>query len=129
MATTPRRPHSAELDGKIKVLAMEGRTALEIAIRVGFSRRTVSYRLGKLMREGAIPQAKLRRVATLNGNYALRRLREKTGIKSGVMADIMGMLTDKEIGWVVKNVPLDSTLATFLAMLVRDAVAEENGDD
>ena len=108
---------------------MEGRTALEIAIRVGFSRRTVSYRLGKLMREGAIPQAKLRRVATLNGNYALRRLREKTGIKSGVMADIMGMLTDKEIGWVVRNVPLDSTLATFLAMLVRDAVAEENGDD
>jgi hypothetical protein len=42
------------------------------------------------------------------------------------MADVAAMLTTEEINWVQDNVPKGATLADFIALLIRDAAAEDS---
>lgn len=129
MTTSEALPPTLTLDQQIEELAGQGMSMRQIAAFTFQPFMVIKGRINRLRRAGSIPPARVSKNKMSNGSHTLTDMRIKYGIRTGTMADVAAMLTKEEIIWVQDNVPRGATLADFIALLIRDAAAEENEDD
>ena len=129
MATSEVLAPTLTLDQQIEELAGQGMSMRQIAAFTFQPFMVIKGRLNRLRRAGSIPSARVSKNKMSSGSHTLTDMRIKYGIRTGTMADVAAMLTKEEIIWVQDNVPKGATLADFIALLIRDAAAEEDGDD
>ena len=114
------------LDQQITELAAQGMSMRQIAAYTYQPFMVIKGRVCRLRRAKTIPSARASKSKMETGGQVIERLRIDYGIRTGTMADIADMLTKEEMAWVRTNVPKGATLADFIALLVRDAAAEES---
>lgn len=129
MTTSEALPPTLTLDQQIEELAGQGMSMRQIAAFTFQPFMVIKGRINRLRRAGRIPSARVSKNKMSSGSHTLTDMRTKYGIRTGTMADVAAMLTKDEIDWVQDNVPKGATLADFIALLIRDAAAEENEDD
>lgn len=129
MTTSEVLAPTLTLDQQIEELAGQGMSMRQIAAFTFQPFMVIKGRLNRLRRAGSIPSARVSKNKMSSGSHTLTDMRIKYGIRTGTMADVAAMLTKEEIIWVQDNVPRGATLADFIALLIRDAAAEENEDD
>ena len=114
---------------KIRALALEGRATTEIGKTLGLPESTVRYYTVKLLAEGAIPPAALRKKNTYATREQRRRIAQKYrmsyGVRYGNLSDLVGSLLPKQVDWLLAQVPVDGSLIDVLRGVVNDAYAEE----
>lgn len=129
MTTSEALTPTLTLDQQIEELAGQGMSMRQIAAFTFQPFMVIKGRINRLRRAGRIPSARVSKNKMSSGSHTLTDMRIKYGIRTGTMADVAAMLTKEEIDWVQDNVPKGATLADFIALLIRDAAAEENEDD
>lgn len=129
MTTSEALSPTLTLDQQIEELAGQGMSMRQIAAFTFQPFMVIKGRINRLRRAGRIPSARVSKNKMSSGSHTLTDMRIKYGIRTGTMADVAAMLTKEEIIWVQDNVPKGATLADFIALLIRDAAAEENEDD
>ena len=129
MTSDETLPPTLTLDQQIEELAAQGMSMKQIAAFTFQPFMVIKGRINRLRRAGSIPSARASKNKMASGSHTLTDMRIKYGIRTGSMADVAVMLTKDEIDWVQNNVPKGATLADFIALLIRDAAAEENEDD
>lgn len=114
---------------KIRALALEGRAITEMGKTLGLPESTVIYYLVKLLAEGAIPPAALRKKNAYTPREQRRRIAQKYrmsyGVRYGHLSDLVGSLPPKQVDWLLAQVPVDGSLIDVLRGVVNDAYAEE----
>ena len=126
MATDETLPPTLTLDQQIEELAGQGMSMRQIAAFTFQPFMVIKGRINRLRRAGSIPSARASKNKMASGSHTLTDMRTKYGIRTGTMADVAVMLTKEEINWVQANVPKGATLADFIAILIRDAAAEDS---
>jgi transposase len=126
MATDETLPPTLTLDQQIEELAGQGMSMRQIAAFTFQPFMVIKGRINRLRRAGSIPSARVSKNKMTSGSHTLTDMRTKYGIRTGTMADVAVMLTKEEINWVQANVPKGATLADFIALLIRDAAAEDS---
>jgi hypothetical protein len=126
MATDETLPPTLTLDQQIEELAGQGMSMRQIAAFTFQPFMVIKGRINRLRRAGSIPSARVSKNKMASGADVLTAMRIGYGIRTGSMADVAAMLTTEEINWVQDNVPKGATLADFIALLIRDAAAEDS---
>jgi hypothetical protein len=126
MATDETLPPTLTLDQQIEELAAQGMSMRQIAAFTFQPFMVIKGRINRLRRAGSIPSARVSKNKMASGADVLTAMRIGYGIRTGSMADVAAMLTTEEINWVQDNVPKGATLADFIALLIRDAAAEDS---
>ena len=126
MVTDETLPPTLTLDQQIEELAAQGMSMRQIAAFTFQPFMVIKGRINRLRRGGMIPSARASKNKMADGSRTLTHMRSNYGIRTGSMADVAAMLTTEEINWVQDNVPKGATLADFIALLIRDAAAEDS---
>jgi hypothetical protein len=126
MATDETLPPTLTLDQQIEELAAQGMSMRQIAAFTFQPFMVIKGRINRLRRAERIPSARASKNKMASGADVLTAMRIGYGIRTGSMADVAAMLTTEEINWVQANVPKGATLADFIALLIRDAAAEDS---
>jgi hypothetical protein len=126
MATDETLPPTLTLDQQIEELAGQGMSMRQIAAFTFQPFMVIKGRINRLRRAERIPSARASKNRMVSGSHTLTAMRIGYGIRTGSMADVAAMLTEQEINWVQTNVPKGATLADFIALLIRDAAAEDS---
>jgi predicted ArsR family transcriptional regulator len=114
-----RKVSQADTD-RLVALALEGCSRAEIAEQMGLPVGTVTTRMGRLMRDGLIPKATLRK-----NRHVYRRtaegIRSEYGKRLGWIVQIMVGLTQEQTQWLMDQVPEGGQVADALRGIVVDA--------
>jgi len=118
---------SRTLNKQIIALANNGLSIKQIADMVGMNKPAVASRMTILMRQGKLKRHSERTGAinTQVGRYHI--LNKRYGKRLGSMGEMLTKLTIDEASWLYKTTPADMTVAEWVAVLLRDVVAEEGG--
>ena len=120
-------PASNTANKRIIQLANQGLTTQQIADEVGINVGAVGSRMSRLMRDGKLERQPVRNgsIHTAKGRYWLMRQRHKKRL--GNMGQILAGLTFDEVDWIFQHTPTGLTAAEWCAALLKDVIAEENG--
>jgi len=118
---------SRTVNEQIVKLANDGKSIAQIADGVGMKSTTVARRMTTLMRNGKLKTYSERtgRINTEDGRY--RILRKRYNRNTGSIMEILTSITFDEASWIYKTAPEGLNIAEWIGVLLRDVVAEENG--
>ena len=118
---------STVLNNEIIKLANSGMTTQQIADKVGLTRGATGSRMSILIREGKLKRLSERTgsVDTATGRYHI--LRKRYNRQSGGMMDLLMRLSMEQAEWLHQTTPDDMSVAEWIAVLLRDVIAEEMG--
>lgn len=94
----------------------------EISAQTGIPYSIVAGRIYRLRCDGVLPQFKVGQPF-----FAAKRVLEKNGRIVGNMRSLFERLGADVSEWAVKNTPEESSVADFIASIVRDAYFDETG--
>ena len=119
---------STVLNNEIIKLANGGMTTQQIADTVGLTRGAAGNRMSTLIAEGKLKRLSERTgsVDTATGRYHILRGRYKR--QSGGMMDLLMQLPMEQAEWLCQTMADDMTIAEWIAVLLRDVIAEEMGE-
>lgn len=126
IASDKRFQQSAEIYRAIYNLSLDCMSAPDIARQLGQDEHAVAGRIRRMRLAGVLPP--FRQCWDDKHGVGTRicaAMRERHGKKLGTLSSLAQLLTSDEIEWMYSEVPYGSTVAEFLASLVRDAYAEE----
>ena len=112
---------------QIIALANAGMSIKQIADGVSMTKPAVASRMTILMRDGKLKRRSERTgsIDTQNGRYHI--LNKRYSRRVGSMGEMLTKLTIEEASWLYQTTPEGMTVSEWVAVLLRDVVAEENG--
>ena len=127
MANGINGSESRTINKQIVALANNGLSIKQIADGVGMTSTAVACRMTNLMRNGKLKSHSERtgRINTEDGRY--RILRKRYNRNTGSIMEILTSITFDEAAWIYKTAPEGLTIAEWIGVLLRDVIAEENG--
>ena len=127
MANGMNGSESSTVNEQIVKLANDGKSIAQIADGVGMKSTTVARRMTTLMRNGKLKSYSERtgRINTEDGRY--RILRKRYSRNTGSIMEILTSITFDEASWIYKTAPEGLNIAEWIGVLLRDVIAEENG--
>ena len=127
MANGMTGAESRTINEQIVKLANDGKSIAQIADGVGMKSTTVARRMTTLMSNGKLKPYSERtgRINTEDGRY--RILRKRYNRNTGSIMEILTSITFDEASWIYKTAPEGLTIAEWIGVLLRDVIAEENG--
>ena len=118
---------STVLNNEIIKLANGGMTTQQIADAVGLTRGAAGNRMSRLISDGQLKRLSERTgsVDTATGRYHILRGRYKR--QSGGIMDLLMQLPMEQAEWLCQTAPDGMSVAEWIAVLLRDVIAEEMG--
>lgn len=119
---------SAELNERIRILALDGLSIRAIATELGRSRSMVSSRISVMRKKGRVPSA----VICKEGKTKRSRLVAysiKFGRRLGTMSAAMDCMSREQVQWLFRKTPEGMSVAQYVAAIVKDVYQEDVGND
>ena len=111
----------------VREQALKGLSHRQIAEALGCNRTTVAHYMLKMLRDGEIPPAVVRKtIVSTPQDTRLTVLKRKYGIKLGTMTELMKSLPTEQMQWLFEQTPPGGEVADIIRAIIVDAYEEEN---